>query len=183
MVTALCIGLAEAGLPRPRLLLEPGRLLVASAGLLLARVGTVKQSDGKNRWVHVDASTNHLLRVRTGNWYYHMVAASKLDQPGAEPVDIVGGTCDAADILAHGRILPRLERGDLLAILDTGAYAESTAGQFNTYPRPATVLVRGTDAELIARRETIEDVLGRSVIPDRLRTDTRLTVHGAGGGD
>jgi diaminopimelate decarboxylase len=161
IVGALCDGLARHELPRPKLMLEPGRVLVANAGVLLTRVGTVKRAEGQDRWVHVDASTNHLPRIRTGNWHYHVVAASKLGQAATEPVDLVGGTCDAADIVAQQRALPRLERGDLLAILDVGAYAESTACQFNTYARPATVLVRGSDAELIARRETTDDVLGR----------------------
>jgi diaminopimelate decarboxylase len=168
IVGALCDGLAEHDLARPKLILEPGRVLVANAGLLLTRVGTVKQFEGRDRWVHVDASSNHVLRVRTGNWHYHVVAANKLGQVTADPVDVVGGTCDAADILARDRAFPPLERGDVLAILDTGAYAESTACQFNTYARPATVLVRGSDAELIARRETIDDVLGRYALPSWL---------------
>jgi len=168
IVGALRDGIAHYGLPQPRLMFEPGRSLVASAGLLLTRVRTIKRDGESDRWVHVDASSNHVMRVRTGHWYYHIVAANKLDQPGLRRVDVVGGTCDAADTLGHDRMLPPLERGDLLAVLDTGAYAESTACQFNTYPRPATVLVREADAELIARRETIDDVLGRYSIPNRV---------------
>jgi len=167
MIGALREGLEHHGLPEPRLMLEPGRLLVAAAGLLLARVGTVKRSEA-GRWVHVDASTNHLLRVRTGNWYYHMLLANRVANVDEERVDVVGGTCDAADILGRDRRLPRARRGDLLAVLDVGAYAESTTCQFNTQPRPATVLVRGADAELITRRESVQDVIGRYCLPSRL---------------
>jgi diaminopimelate decarboxylase len=174
MTGALKQAIDRLDLDPPTLILEPGRYIVANAGILLARVGTVKEFPGVRKWVHVDASTNHLMRVRTGNWYYHILVANKASEASEEVVDVVGPLCDAADILGHSRELPRVQRGDLIAVLDTGAYAEVWAGDFNTYPKPATVLVCGEEADVITERETIYDVLSRHRVPARLLVDQKV---------
>jgi diaminopimelate decarboxylase len=152
----------------PTLTFEPGRWPVNNAGLLLGTVGVVKEWPGVKKWAHVDASTNHIMRVQTANYYYHIVVANKADQEPTEVVDVVGPLCNAADILGADRKLPPLERGDIIAVLDTGGYAESASCTFNTYPRPATVLVSGDRSDIIAERETILDIITRQAIPPRL---------------
>lgn len=168
MAGSILAGCERQGLPLPRLVLEPGRLLVASAALLLTRVGTVKRHAGVKTWVHVDASINHAIRTYTGNWYYHIVPSRQDGSAPCETVTVVGPLCDAADILGRDRDLPLLQRGDLLAILDVGAYAESAASNFNTQPKPATVLVNGAAADVITARESVEEVIGRHRVPVRL---------------
>src|SRR4029079_717228 len=112
------------------------------------------------------------------HWYYHIVPVNKATAEATEIVDIVGPLC-SVDVLGHQRHLPPLERGDLVALLDVGAYAETTSGQFNGQPRPASVLVNGADAAIITERETLRDVIGRYRVPPRLLARTRLASHDA----
>jgi diaminopimelate decarboxylase len=162
---ALRAALGEGG-PLPELWLEPGRYIVGNATLLLARVGAIKRDDGLV-WVHVDASTNDLMRIETSRSWYHLLPASRMDAPFAERVDIVGGTC-IPSVLGAERDMPALARGDVVAILDAGMYAEAIANQFNGIPRPAHVLIGPVGPELIRRRETIADVLATHEMPARL---------------
>jgi diaminopimelate decarboxylase len=158
---------AAAGMPLPDMVLEPGRWLVASASLLLTTVGTVKRQ-GRRAWVHVDSSINHLIRVYTGNWYYHIVPVTEARDGETEVVDVVGPLCDAADVLGRDRRLPPLARGDVLAVLDVGAYAESAASSFNTQPRPLSAMVRGAGAAVMTERESLDGMLSRQRVPDWL---------------
>lgn len=159
-LTAAC---TEHDLPLPAMVLEPGRLIVASAAILLTRVGTVKRQPART-WVHVDASINHLLRAYTGNWYYHILPVIQAD--GETIVaDVVGPLCDAADILGRDRSLVLPARGDVLAVLDVGGYAESAASNFNTQPRALSAMVRGTDVAVITERESVEAMLSRQRMP------------------
>uniref|UniRef100_A0A9E8CTB8 Diaminopimelate decarboxylase n=1 Tax=Bosea sp. NBC_00436 TaxID=2969620 RepID=A0A9E8CTB8_9HYPH len=161
-----------AGLPRmPRLWVEPGRYIVGNGQLILASVGAIKQDAGL-RWLHVDASTNNLQRIETGGFVHDILPATALDAPYADICQIVGGTCFRS-VIASDRPFPELRRGDLVAILDTGMYAEVFANQFNAVPRPASVLIgRDGRAEIIRRRETAVDIFALHEIPDRLRTIT-----------
>lgn len=161
---------ALAGRPLPRLWLEPGRYLVGNAVVLLATVGAVKQDLGLT-WVHVDASTNLLMRIETSRSWYHALPASRMHDAFSTTADIVGPTC-IPSLLAGERPMPALARSDLVAILDTGMYAEVISNQFNGMGRPANVLVSPGRAEAIRRRETYEDIFGTHTIPDRLRKDT-----------
>jgi diaminopimelate decarboxylase len=147
---------ALEGLPLT-LLLEPGRSLVASAGVLLTRVLYVKESRRK-RFVIVDAGMNDLLRPA-------LYAAHHRIEPVARPgrrrgrVDIVGPVCETGDFLARGRQLPEVAAGELLAVLDSGAYAFAMASNYNLRPRGAEVLVEEGGLRLIRRRETFEDLV------------------------
>ena len=167
-VTAtLRAALAERSLDEPHLLLEPGRRLVSNATLLLTRVGVVKRlPTGSTTWANVDASTNHCPRVPLQGYYYEIVHATKGSEAGDTEVSVVGPTC-VVDLLGE-RPLPALAEGDLLAVLDVGGYAEVLSNQFNLLPRPATVLVDGDTAEVIRRRETLDDILATQVVPARL---------------
>ncbi len=155
------------GVGLPTLRLEPGRGLASNIAVLLGRVGTVKEWKGVRKWVNVDCSTNHVNRIVFDQFYYHIVAASKADAEPSETVDVVGPLC-TLDVLGSDRQLPPLDRGDLVALLDTGAYTETLSLQFNAQPRPASVMVCGDQADVITERETVQDIVGRYRIPPRL---------------
>jgi diaminopimelate decarboxylase len=141
---------------RERLLLEPGRRLVADAGVLLTRVRVIKAAGARN-FAIVDAAMNDLLRPSLyGAW--HGVDPVR-PRPG-DPVhyDIVGPICESGDFLAHDRPL-LLAEGDLLAIRSAGAYGMAMSSNYNTRPRACEVLVDGGVAHLIRRRETFDDLI------------------------
>jgi diaminopimelate decarboxylase len=172
VVTAeLLAALAQEQLEVPDLWLEPGRYIAGNAGVLLTRVETIKAAGG-NTLVHVDASINNLMRIETLKARHSLLPASRMDAPAEWIADVVGSLCTGAP-LGEARELPRLERGDVIAILDAGAYAETPSTQFNGVPRPATVLVNDGTAELIKERETVADVFARQRIPERLRPASR----------
>ncbi len=141
------------------LLLEPGRFLVAQAGALLTEVIYTKQN-GNKRFVITDAGMNDLIRPSLYNAHHAIepVKAPAKKQARAV-VDVVGPVCESGDFFARERELPTLRRGDLLAVLDAGAYGLSLSSNYNTRPRPAEVLVRGGRAELIRKRETVQELL------------------------
>ena len=167
LAEALASGTA-AGLPLPELWLEPGRYLVGNGVLLLATVGTIKRDAGF-AWAHVDACTNHLMRIDTSQAWHAILPASRMDAPYVEAMQVVGGTC-IPSVLGADRMMPALRAGDALAILDAGMYADAIANQFNGVPRPATVLVCATGADVIRRRETLDDLFARDAIPARLQS-------------
>ena len=141
------------------LLLEPGRSIVAPAGILITRVIYRKRNEGK-RFVVVDAAMNDLLRPALYHAHHEIVPV--VTRPGRarmETVDIVGPVCESGDFFARDREIAHVEEGALLAILDAGAYGMSLASNYNTRPRPAEVLVRGKRARLVRRRESMEDLL------------------------
>jgi len=140
-----------------RLLIEPGRFLVAQAGALLARVLVVK-CNGKKTFVITDAAMNDLIRPALYQAHHDIVPVSP--RPGAaRAVDVVGPVCESGDFFARDRKLAPLKPGDLVALLDAGAYGMAQSSNYNTRLRPAEVLVEGSKARLIRRRETIADLL------------------------
>jgi diaminopimelate decarboxylase len=146
-------------------ILEPGRFLVADAGILLTEVLGVKESFGA-RFVLVDAAMNDLLRPALYG-ATHPIATVREPGPDAEFVDcnIVGPVCESADFLAKNRPLPVVDRGDRLAVLATGAYGFSMASNYNTRRRPAEVLVDGERTTLIRRREDFADLWAQELNP------------------
>jgi diaminopimelate decarboxylase len=139
------------------LLFEPGRSIVGPAGVLLTSVLYKKQNNGK-RFLIVDAAMNDLIRPALYGAHHEIVpvlqpANSSLD--ARETVDVVGPVCESGDFFARDREVPHVEEGDLLAILDAGAYGMALASNYNTRPRPAEVLVSGNSVKVIRRRETI----------------------------
>lgn len=142
--------------PDLRLLLEPGRYLVADAGLLLARV-LYRKKTTKRRFVIVDAAMTDLPRPALYD-AWHPVEAVRPRPGKRELVDVVGPVCESGDFLARGRSLPPLERGDYVAVGKAGAYAFAMSSQYNSRPRAAEVLVDGGKARLARRRETLKDL-------------------------
>ena len=145
-----------------RLLLEPGRFLVAQAGALVTRVLNVKQN-GRKTFVITDAAMNDLIRPALYQAHHEIVPVAP--RAGrSRTVDIVGPVCESGDFFARDRKLAPVEAGDLLALLDAGAYGMAQASNYNTRVRPAEVLVDGKRARLIRRRETIEDLLATEIV-------------------
>lgn len=157
----------EYTLRDPELWLEPGRYIVGEAGILLTRVNTIKVTPFR-RFAGVDAGFNTLIRPSMYGSYHHILVANKLDEPPREKYDVVGPLCESGDVLARGRLLPRLSEGDLLAILNAGAYGYSMSSQYNSRPRPAEVLVKEGRYDLIRERETLQDLLKGQKIMERL---------------
>ncbi len=149
---------------------EPGRALHADTGIHLTRVVNLKQQREPLpwRWVETDTTEMFLLDLLVEHCRFPVVAATRMGEALAGPVDVVGCSC-GFDVLAHQVRLPAVELGDTLAFLDTGAYEDACAANFNALPRPAILLVSGDGAEIVRRAETIEDVFARDVVPERLR--------------
>jgi len=147
---------------RVHLLLEPGRCIIGPAGALLTRL-LYKKTNGKKKFLVVDAAMNDLLRPSLYRAYHEIVtvrssvASSKVGLH--ETVDVVGPICETGDFFARDRELPITQEGDLLALLDTGAYGMVLASNYNTRPRPAEVLVDGKSVKVIRRRETVADLV------------------------
>ena len=145
---------------RVRLLLEPGRSIVGPAGALLTSVVYRKSNDGK-RFLVVDAAMNDLIRPALYGAYHEIVAVTGSKDAAAnfEVTDIVGPVCETGDFFARDRELAVIHEGELLAILDAGAYGMVLASNYNTRPRPAEVLVSGKSAKIIRQREKVSDLL------------------------
>jgi diaminopimelate decarboxylase len=124
---------------------------------LLTRV-VYKKTNGAKTFVIVDAAMNDLIRPSLYQ-AEHQIVPAQVSGSRQEVVDVVGPVCESGDFFARGRELPTMNEGDLLAILDAGAYGMSLASNYNTRPRPAEVLVTGKSAKVIRNRETIADLM------------------------
>jgi diaminopimelate decarboxylase len=144
-----------------RLLVEPGRFIVAQAGALVARVLQVKRN-GKKTFVITDAAMNDLIRPALYQ-AHHEIVPVRPRAGKARTADVVGPVCETGDFFARDRKLAPLEPGDLVALLDAGAYGMAQSSNYNTRLRPAEVLVEGAKARLIRRRETMADLLGPEI--------------------
>jgi diaminopimelate decarboxylase len=141
-----------------KVLVEPGRLLVANAGVLLSRVLLRKQGQGARRFVVIDAGMNDLLRPALYQAHHDLEPVGR-PRKGTEVVDVVGPVCESADVLAKRRRLPPLEGGDLIVLRTAGAYGMAMASQYNARPRPPEVLVDGRSWRVIRAREGYKDLI------------------------
>lgn len=153
---AKTIEAAFAGLPQLRLLVEPGRYLVADAGVLLTTV-LYRKKTTKRRFVIVDGAMTDLPRPALYN-AWHPVWPVKPRKGTKTLADVVGPVCETGDFLARQRPLPPLERGDLLAVGKAGAYGFAMSSQYNSRPRAAEALAQGGKLRLVRRRETVEEL-------------------------
>ena len=158
--------LDEYGMDEPSMYIEPGRYIVGDASYLLATVNTVKNSYRK--FIGVDCGFNTLLRPAMYGSYHHIVVANKANDKPTEKVDIAGNVCESGDLFGRDRPLPEVEEGDILAIMNAGAYAFSMASQYNSRPRPREILVKNGDSEIIREKETYEDLFRNQIVPKRL---------------
>ncbi len=143
------------------LLLEPGRFLIAQAGALLSRVLYTKQN-GSKRFIIADAAMNDLIRPALYGAHHEIIPVALENRPH-EIADIVGPVCESGDFFARDREIEQLRAGDLIALLDAGAYGMSLSSHYNTRVRPAEVLVEGDKARLIRRRETLDDLFAPEI--------------------
>ncbi|MDY6966197.1 MAG: diaminopimelate decarboxylase [Halobacteriota archaeon] len=148
----------------PKLIIEPGRSIVGDTTILLSRVNTVKRA--YKNFVGIDAGFNLLIRPAMYDAYHEVVVANKADEGAVDTYTVVGPICETGDIIASDRELPKVEKGDLIAIMDAGAYGFSMSSQYNGRPRCAEVLVCNGKTSLIRERETFEDLVGKQVIPE-----------------
>ena len=146
--------------------LEPGRLLVGAAGVLLARVVHVKVSGGQ-RIVVLDAGMHTLVRPAMYGAVHRITPLAPRPGP-VEPCVVVGPICESSDVFARAWPLPPVERGDVLVIHEAGAHGACLASTYNTHPLPAEVLVDGTQVAAIRTRQALEALLARDVVPDWL---------------
>ncbi|MEW6720334.1 MAG: diaminopimelate decarboxylase [Thermodesulfobacteriota bacterium] len=162
------------------LVLEPGRVLVGNAGVLVARVlytktAPVAAGRGKRHFFIVDAAMNDLARPSLYGSYHAIVPVGKA-RPGRVTADVVGPICESGDFLAKDRMLPPYKAGDLLAVMSAGAYGFSMSSNYNSRPRAAEVMVSGGRWEVVRERETVRDVV-------RGERTASFLARGKGGGN
>jgi diaminopimelate decarboxylase len=148
----------EYGLGKPFLCVEPGRYLVCDASVLLTKVNTVKVTPA-HKYIGVDAGFNTLIRPAMYGSYHPILVANKLAKADKETYDVVGPICESGEALAKDRKLPEISEGDLLAVLNAGAYGFSMSSQYNSRPRAAEVMIRQGKDTLIRKREELNDLL------------------------
>ena len=159
---AAALDKASAGLGAVHMLVEPGRFVVAQAGGLLTRVLFVKKNGAKT-FVIVDAAMNDLIRPALYQ-AHHEILPVKQGRGATAKVDVVGPVCESGDFFAHEREMTRVKAGELLLVLDAGAYGMSEASNYNTRARAAEVLVDGGEARLIRRRETLRELMAVEIL-------------------
>lgn len=146
--------------PVPKFMIEPGKIIIADAGFLLTRVTGIKKS--YKNFVGLDAGMNTFLRPALYKTYHKIFKVGEPDAPEEFVADFTGGICENTDRLATDRSFPEVEEGDLVAVMDVGAYGFSMANQYNTRPKPAEVLIENGKSHLIRRRETMEDIFSHT---------------------
>jgi diaminopimelate decarboxylase len=156
------------GVPLPRLIQEPGRSLAGEAGTTLYTIGVVKDIPGVRTYVSVDGGMSDNPRPALYGAKYDALVADKAREPRARKVTVAGKHCET-DTLIVDLEVPEIAPGDILAVQTTGAYNYSMASNYNRLPRPAAVSVSGGRADLIAERETLNDLVRLDRIPDRLQ--------------
>jgi diaminopimelate decarboxylase len=164
-VAAAC---EERGLELPRLLCEPGRSLVATAGVTLYEIGSRKQIPGIRTYLSVDGGMSDNPRPITYQSQYTAVLADRPAAEASETVTVAGKHCESGDVLLKDVALPPATSGEILAVLATGAYNASMGSNYNRIPRPAAVLVHDGQADLVQRREQPDELLRYDVLPARL---------------
>lgn len=154
---------ARAGLPMPRVQVEPGRSMVARAGVSVYRVGTVKDVPGVRTYAAVDGGMSDLLRPMLYGAVYEPMLANRAEEEPTTHLRLVGKHCESGDVLVSDAHLPEVRVGDLVCVPATGAYGVSMASNYNGVTRPAVVFVDDGTARLVTRRETYDDLFARDV--------------------
>ncbi|GIP37534.1 diaminopimelate decarboxylase [Paenibacillus sp. J31TS4] len=155
--------------PIPEIWVEPGRSIVGDAGTTLYTIGTFKDIPGVRKYVAVDGGMTDNPRPALYESKYEAMLANRASEPNEETVSIAGKCCESGDMLIWDVELPRAESGDLLAVSCTGAYNYAMASNYNRIRRPAVVFVKDGQADVVVKRESLGDVVGNDVVPDRLR--------------
>ncbi len=151
---------ARLGIAEPAVLMEPGRSIVADAGMTLYTVGSVKRIPGYKNYVSIDGGMSDNPRYALYGSKYTCYAAEKMNEPATLRCDLVGRCCESGDVIQPDILMPEsIRRGDLAAVCTTGAYNYSMASNYNRIPRPPIVMLRGGESCVAVRRETLDDLI------------------------
>ncbi len=156
------------GIPVPKVIVEPGRSIAGPAGTTLYTIGSIKEIPGVRKYVAVNGGMTDNPRPALYQSRYEAVLANRADEEAEEVVSIAGKCCESGDMLIWDINLPKVKSGDLLAVSCTGAYNYSMSSNYNRLPRPAVVLVKDGEADVIVKRETYEDIVRNDLVPERL---------------
>ncbi len=152
--------LEELNLPEIEIGFEPGRSIVADAGMTLYTVGNVKKIPEFINYVSVDGGMTDNIRYALYGAPYTLIAANKVDEPCDMQCSVVGRCCESGDVIQNDISLPSsMKRGDILAVLTTGAYNYSMASNYNRVPRPPIVMLKDNESYIAVRRETLDDIV------------------------
>ena len=143
----------------PRILLEPGRSIAANAGLTLYRTTGVKEIDGYLNYVTVDGGMTDNIRFALYRADYELTNASRMNDEMSYLCTVAGRCCESGDRIAENIYLQKPARGDIIAVLGTGAYNYAMASNYNRVPKPAMAMVRGGESRLVIRAQTFEDMI------------------------
>ncbi|MGL5939946.1 MAG: diaminopimelate decarboxylase [Waterburya sp.] len=166
--TAVETACSQAGVTLPKLIAEPGRSLVGSACVTAYTVGSRKEIPELRTYIAVDGGMSDNPRPITYQSVYRAVIANRMSEPITEQVTVAGKHCESGDVVIKDASLPKTEPGDILVVMDTGAYNYSMASNYNRIGRPAAVVVSEGEANLIIERETYHNLIERDRLPERL---------------
>jgi len=166
--TSIASACIQEGLPLPKLIVEPGRSLIGTSCITAYTIGSKKTVPGIREYIAVDGGMSDNPRPITYRSVYRCAIANRMSAPLTETVTVAGKHCESGDILIRSARLPETAAGDILIVMATGAYNYSMASNYNRLARPAAVVVREGEANLILRRETYEDLLDQDLFPERL---------------
>lgn len=153
----------KEGLSVPKILIEPGRSIVGAAGITLYKVGSVKEIKYIRNYVAIDGGLADNPRYALYDSDYKVLVANKADKECDYVATIAGKCCESGDLIQENVKIPKPEKGDVLAVLSTGAYNYSMASNYNRIPRPAMVMVNDSDSRIIIKRETYQDIIKNDI--------------------
>ena len=160
---ALNASCEKYGVAVPRVLCEPGRSIVATPGITLYTVGTIKNLPGIRKFVAVDGGMSDNIRTALYHASYEATVANKADQPRTQIVTIVGKHCESGDAVVLDGSLQEAQPGDVVCVFGTGAYCHSMSSNYNGNVRPAVVFVKDGQARVVSRRQTYADLMACDV--------------------
>lgn len=168
VVSAVQEQCSSLGIQTPRIMVEPGRSIVASAGLTIYRIGNIKDIEGIRKYIAVDGGMTDNVRPIMYGARYTAEINGKVNSKDTELVTIAGKHCESGDILIKDISLPKANQGDVLAVYATGAYNYSMASNYNRITKPAMVLVKEAKSRVIIERETLSDLCRLDRLPEDL---------------
>ena len=169
IINSLHNAIAEHNIDEPIIYIEPGRSVISTAGVTLYTVGSSKIVPNNRKYIAVDGGMADNPRPSMYQAKYIAEVVNKPNNKDLEIVTIAGRFCESGDILIENINLPKLEEGDIICVYNTGAYNYSMASNYNRVEKPAMVLVNNSQSDIIVNRETLDDLISRECIPNRLR--------------
>ncbi len=169
IIKSLNSSIQKYGIEPPTLFIEPGRSIISTSGVTLYTLGSSKQVPKGKKYVAVDGGMADNPRPSMYQAEYSAQIANKPLDENVETVTIAGRFCESGDILIKDINLPEIEEGDILCVYNTGAYNYSMASNYNRVQKPQMVLVNNSQSDIIVMRETLDDLVAKDVIPDRLK--------------